>query len=113
MSYGPSSLHQGKGNPKKDPSARRKRHPLPTLVVVPETATVFKNYSDAERAGYRAKRSLCANATVTFNEVEEGDDKTQVTRYTYELGGCTNERRHGSAWCQSCSDAYRAESAKQ
>lgn len=48
---------------------------------------------------------MCKNATV---ELEQTGKKGEPEAYALKIGGCGNERRNGSAYCQACSDAHRA-----
>ena len=50
----------------------------------------------------------CKNSTAEF---KEGEHKTKDASklefdFSYEVSGCKNPRRNGSAYCQDCSDKH-------
>lgn len=61
--------------------------------------------SVADHATSKMKQQLCANAVVGYSIVEEGKGLKPVP-YNH---GCDNDRRNGSKYCQSCSDAHHNE----
>ena len=64
----------------------------------------------AERDARQMARKLCKTNRVSVSEVEtEGGRK----EFAILADGCRNERRHGSKWCQACSDAHRTPAPEQ
>lgn len=65
----------------------------------------------AEEAAQKKMRDmnqqLCKNSELRV-ENTVNDYKTYDFQYQVMNDGCPNDRRNGSAWCQSCSDKHKS-----
>jgi hypothetical protein len=70
---------------------------------------------DKTLAKNRAKKVLssltqthCKNGVWALEEVESKHPTTVYEFLSKHVSGCKNPRRNGSAYCQTCADAYNA-----
>lgn len=65
-----------------------------------------KQLRAAETVTNKKRQLLCANAEVKTVLTKEDPEKL-IFLYETSVSGCKNQRRHGSKWCQGCSDAHK------
>ena len=67
-----------------------------------------KDVEAEELANSQMRKQRQQTCKASNFSVKEGDKdyEKQTFDYSIENTGCTNPRRNGSAWCQSCSDKH-------
>lgn len=72
------------------------------------SVSLFKGQEDMAKAIIETKRQYtCKNEQLEIITVPDKKDKTVIKLDIQNLA-CDNKRRHGSAYCQECSDKYKS-----
>jgi hypothetical protein len=66
-----------------------------------------QEYFEKEQEARKLAQKLCK--LNSFRIIGGYNKEKEAHIYDIEVTGCKNERRHGSAYCQACSDAYHAQ----
>ena len=58
-----------------------------------------------EKIKRKTERAFCKNAIVGIKQTKN-DTKKHIYDFKITSEGCEKQRRHGSKWCQECSDKH-------